>query len=65
MPRGSPPCDFLIKLLLRGGQITKKEEKRQNATEREREKKNVGEYARNGGRRGNKYETEARHTKKG
>lgn len=63
MPRGSPPCDFLIKLLLRGGQITKKEEKRQEATERE--KKNVGEYARNRGRRGNKYETEARSTKKG
>lgn len=62
MPRGSPPCDFLIKLLLRGGQITEKEEKRQEATER---KKNVGEYARNGGRRGNKYETEARRTKKG
>lgn len=62
MPRGSLPCDFLIKLLLRGGQITKKEEKRQEATER---KKNVGEYARNGGRRGNKYETEARRTKKG
>lgn len=63
MPRGSPPCDFLIKLLLRGGQITKKEEKRQEVTERE--KKNVGEYARNRGRRGNKYETEARSTKKG
>lgn len=62
MPRGSPPCDFLIKLLLRGGQITEKEEKRQEATER---KKNVGEYARNGGRRGNKYETEVRRTKKG
>lgn len=43
MPRGSLPCDFLIKLLLRDGQITKKEEKRQEATERKENVRNTRE----------------------